>query len=63
LEKNDNNPLFSFVYQVLENEGEKSFVPALPRYIFISPEGKILKASNMLSPTSPDFEKEVLKHM
>lgn len=54
----ENEPFFSYTYSEVERDSVKMILVALPKYVIISPEGKILN-NNASKPSNPDFEREL----
>lgn len=51
-------PFFSYMYSEMEIEGESNILISLPKYVIISPDGKILD-NQAPKPSNPKFEKEI----
>lgn len=51
-------PFFSFMYSEQEIENEKMILVAHPKYVIISPDGKIIN-NQAASPTKEEFETEL----
>ena len=58
---NKENPLFSFLYKEVDDEGKPLVIIGVPKYVFISPDGKILY-NEAEFPTNPTFEQRI-KHL
>lgn len=52
------NPLFSFLYKEVDDDGRALVIIGVPRYVIISPEGKILD-NEAEFPTNPAFEDHI----
>ncbi len=52
------NPLFSFLYKEVDDEGHPLVIIGVPKYVLISPEGEILD-NEAEFPTNPTFEKHI----
>jgi len=55
---NKENPLFSYLYKEVNVEGKPLVIIGVPKYVFISPEGKILD-NEAEFPTNPTFERRI----
>lgn len=55
---NKENPLFSFLYKEVVDEGQPLVIIGVPKYVIISPEGKILD-NEAEFPTNPAFEAHI----
>ena len=62
LGKKEENPLFSFMYSEVEVDSSKLVLVGIPKYVFISAEGKILN-NNAPHPNSKKFEEELNKYL
>lgn len=58
----EDEPLFSLLYSKHKVDENEMILMGLPKYIIISPQGKILSNSN-LRPSKPEFELEIKKHL
>lgn len=55
---NKENPLFSFLYKEVDDEGRPMVIIGVPKYVIISPEGMILDHEAEF-PTNPKFEEHI----
>lgn len=55
---NRESPLFSFLYKEVDDEGRPLVIIGVPKYVIISPQGKILD-NEAEFPTNPKFEEHV----
>jgi hypothetical protein len=58
----EDEPFFSFLYAKHIVDNEEMVLLALPKYVFISPEGEIINNTD-LRPSKPEFEQEIKKHL
>ena len=58
----EDEPFFSLLYSKHKVDGNEMILMGLPKYIIISPDGKILSNSD-LRPSKPEFELEIQKHL
>ena len=56
------DPLFSFIYSEMEVDSTKMILEVLPKYVFISAEGKILN-NQAPFPSQTAFENELKQHL
>lgn len=57
---NQDEDLFSFLYKEVNDEGNPLVIVGVPKYVIISPEGKILD-NEAEFPTNPKFEERIKK--
>lgn len=57
---NESSPVFPFMYSEIEHSNEKSVVTGLPKYVIISPNGKIIN-NKAPKPSDAEFEKELVQ--
>ncbi|MDH7448185.1 TlpA family protein disulfide reductase [Aquimarina sp. 2201CG14-23] len=58
----ENKPLFSLLYSKHTTENKEMILIGIPKYVIISPTGKILSNSD-LRPSKPEFEMEIKKYL
>ena len=58
----EDEPLFSLLYSKHKVDENEMILMGLPKYVIISPNGKILSNSD-LRPSNPEFELEIKKHL
>ena len=56
------DPFLSLAYNEVKMGGKNMVLISIPKYVIISPTGKILNNSD-LRPSQPSFEQELLKHL
>ncbi len=59
---NESEPFFSLLYSEHKMGDSNVVLIILPKYVIISPNGKILNNSD-LRPSKPEFEKELIKYL
>ena len=57
----EKEPLFSYMYSEVDSDGGKAVLVALPKYVIIAPDGRIL-SSDASKPSSPIFEQELVSY-
>jgi len=58
----EDEPFFSLLYSKHKMDDKEMILMGLPKYVIISPNGKILSNSD-LRPSKPEFELEIKKHL
>lgn len=58
----ESHPFFSYMYSEMEVEDKSVVLISLPKYVIISPKGKILN-NQAAKPSDPEFEKEIALHI
>jgi thiol-disulfide isomerase/thioredoxin len=58
----EDEPFFSLLYSKHKSDDKEMVLIGLPKYVIISPSGKILSNSD-LRPSKPEFELEIKKHL
>jgi thiol-disulfide isomerase/thioredoxin len=62
MENLEQNPLFSFLYEEMKSADSKSMIYGLPRYVFISQDGKILNNASEF-PGTDEFDYHVREYL